>query len=592
MVTFTFFAPHKPFVSLVGDFNGWNTRANIMQQDGSGLWWATLPYPGPTRYGFYVAIDSQSHAWVGDPYAREVQWDESGPWAYLPNAESVQNRHNFKWADHLWRTPHLRDLVIYEVSVRDFGGQWVQDRPLYGTFRAVEQRLDYLRDLGINALELMPIQQFPGKSSWGYNPVFYFAPASVYGNVEDFMRLVDACHRRGIAVILDVVFNHAWGDHPYYQIYPPLWGPKGEQLEDLNPFFHQTPPSINMWGGADWDHFTEETTHYFQDVVRFWIEEMHVDGFRFDWVGGVDYDSRDPMSPGFHPYHGIRAICWAARQVKADVILTGEYWPLEGTNPDKSAQRLVEETEMDAVWNGTFHHTIEEVLNQRWQWETRDIWRAIGGYRDLGYERADQVINYSASHDEVRIVHEVLFYARRHIQKPDSLTWLETALRKSLLGQIALFAAPGVPLLWMGQEWGEDAPRTVDFLPLDWPKLDRSPQGELWRSVRRLIEARHRHPALRSDRIDFYADDFGGTGIVRWRRLDGEGEDEALIALNFSAEKRETSLHFPWNGPWREVVQGRVHTIRNQRRRFTLEPYSGRLYVPVRPLKRHPEKRI
>ena len=580
-VTFVLRAPFKPFVSLVGDFNEWNSRANIMTTEGEGIWWTTIPNPGPTRYGFYVAMDEQSHVWVGDPYAYEVHWGNTGPWAYLPDATVLARRQTFPWTDAAWKTPPLRDLVIYELGVRDFGGKWVANQPRYGTFHDVVERLDYLAELGINAIELMPIQQFPGESSWGYNPVFYFAPARAYGSPDDLMQLIDACHGRGIAVILDVVFNHAWGDHPYYQIYPPLYSPKGEWLPDLNPFFHHTPSSINMWGGVDWDHFTGETTAYFQDVVRHWIAQYHVDGFRFDWVGGVDYHSSNPMSTGFDPYHGISAICWAARQAKPDVILIGEYWPLPGTHPEKTAAKLVGETEMDAVWNGFFHHTIEDVLVQRWQWETRDIFRAAGGFREQGFWRADQVVNYTCSHDEVRPVHEVLFYARQHIQKPEVFSWTEVALRKALVGLIALFAAPGVPMLWMGQEYGEDLPRTIDFLPLKWDKLQKEPYRSHWKAVRRLVHARRAHAGLRSDQIEFFVDDFARTQVMRFRRWNTESDDHALVAINFSHEQRETSLCFPWDGAWHEVVAGRTHSVKNGRRTFTLEPWSGRLYVPA-----------
>jgi len=580
-VTFVMFAPFKPFVSLVGDFNGWNSRANLMVTNGAGLWWTTLPHPGPTRYGFYVAVDDQSHAWVADPYATEIRWEETGPWAWLPDEETLRRRQSFPWQDEDegWRTPRLADLVIYELGVRDFTGRWQNNRPVYGTFSGVESKLDYLADLGVNAVELMPIQQFPGQSSWGYNPVFYFAPAQVYGTPEECKRLVDACHRRGMAVILDVVLNHAWGDHPYYPIYPPLYGPKGEKLEDLNPFFHHTPSAVNMWGGVDWDHFTQETTRYFQEMMRFWLGEYHIDGFRFDWVGGVDYDSREPMQPGFNPWHGIAAACWAARQAKPDVLLIGEYWPIDGTHPSKTAAKLVAETEMDAVWNGEFHHTLEVVLKQGWEWEKKNIQRAIGGYRAQGFTRADQVINYTASHDEVRPVHEILYYARRNIQKLDNYTWLEVALDKALVGLIALFTAPGVPMLYAGQEFGEDTPRTVDFLPIDWAKLDKPLHRRHWEIVRRLIHARRTYPALRGGHIEFLPDDFAATGLVRYRRWDDSG-NLALVALNFGGEARETTLDFPTYGLWKEVVSGRTEQVDDETHRFLLPPWQGRLFLP------------
>ena len=205
LVTFVMRAPYKPFVSLVGDFNGWDTLSHPMQTDGEGAWWISVPDPGRTRYGYYVVVDDDTHVWVGDPYAREVQWSHETPWALLHSRESA-----FVWRDKKWRTPPLRNLVIYELCVRDFAGAWHGGRPHYGAFERLTRQLSHLTALGVNCVELMPINAFPGESSWGYNPVFYHAIANTYGGPNDFKRFVDACHRAGIAVILDVAFNHAW----------------------------------------------------------------------------------------------------------------------------------------------------------------------------------------------------------------------------------------------------------------------------------------------------------------------------------------------------------------------------------------------
>ena len=578
-VTFVLYAPHKPYVSLVGDFNDWNTRTNRLVTAGSGVWWTTIAHPGTTRYGFYVAIDDQSHVWVGDPYATQVAWTAQAPWAVLPARSEP-----FTWTDAAWRTPPLRDLVIYELCVRDFAGHWVANRPHYGNFDDLLGYIDYLAETGVNAVELMPIQAFPGESSWGYNPVFYFAVANTYGTPDSCKRFVDACHAKGIAVILDVAFNHAWGEHPYYQFYPPLYSAQGETLANWNPFFHHTPPAVNMWGGVDWDHFAAETTRYFQDVLRYWLREFHVDGFRFDWVGGVDYDSRNPGAPDFNPYHGIRALCWAARQVKPNCILIGEYWPVEGAHPDKTAAQLVAETDMDACWNGHFHHIMEDVLNQRWAWEKNDIWRAIGGFRESGFATATQLINYTCSHDEVRPEHEIKFYSWVHIERPKAMSVPELAVAKARLGLITLFAAPGVPLIYAGQEFGEDGPRTIDFLPLHWQKLHQPDLAAYYALVVRLIEARRSHAALRADQIEFYPDDFAANHIVRFKRWphpDAAGKrDFATIALNFGPKAQRIELEMPWNGKWREVVRNQTHQVRNGRYATQLAAWSGLLLVP------------
>ena len=559
--TFVMYAPFKPYVSLVGDFNGWNSRANRMVTDGRGVWWTTIPRPGETRYGYYVAIDDQSHAWVGDPYATQLKWTTDGPWAYLA-AQSPA----FTWHDQAWQTPALRDLIIYELCVRDFAGRWFANRPHYGNFRSLLPYVDYLAELGVNAIELMPIQAFPGDSSWGYNPVFYFAPAQSYGTPADLKQLVDACHQRGLAVILDVAFNHAWGQHPYYQIYPPMYGPKGEWLDDWNPFFHHTSQAVNGWGGVDWDHFAGETTRYFQDIVRFWLREYHVDGFRFDWVCGVDYDSRNPMNPGFDPYHGMSAIGWAARQEKPDCLLIGEFWQLDGTHPEKSAAKLVQETPLDAYWNGDFHHILDDVLNQRWEWEKRDIFRAIGGFRDYGLTTATQVVNYSCSHDEVRPEHEIIFYSQRHITRPASMTIQQLAQAKALLGLATLLTAPGIPMLYAGQEFAEDAPRTIDFQPLHWDKLQQGDHQRHHQFIKRLVAARRAHPALASDHIRFYPNDFPREQIVRFDRCladEGSGKvtDFVAVALNFSDGQREVELTLPWPGRWQDLISEKVYTV-------------------------------
>lgn len=591
-VTFVLFAPYKPYVSLVGDFNEWNSRANRMVTDGRGIWWTTIEHPGETRYGYYVAIDEQSHVWVGDPYAYEMAWSEDGPWAYLPAPSD-----DFAWSDDSWRTPSLRDLIIYECCVRDFAGYWQANRPHLGTFHDLIGYVDYFTEIGVNAVELMPIQAFPGNSSWGYNPVFYFAPAQSYGTPDDLKQFVNACHQRGIAVILDVAFNHAWGDHPYYQYYPPMYGPKGEWLENWNPFFHHTPGAINSWGGLDWDHFRSVTTRYFQDVVRFWLKEYHIDGFRFDWVGGVDYDSRNPMHPGFNPYHGISAICWAAREEKPDCILIAEYWQLDGTHPDKTEAKLLRETAMDACWNGDFHHTLEDVLNQRWAWEQKDIFRAIGGFRDQGYATATEVINYSCSHDEVRPEHEIIFYSQQNIERPKQMNIHEVARWKGLLGLVTLLAAPGVPMLYAGQEFAEDAPRTIDFQPLHWSKLQNEQHRTFLETVKRLVRARRNHAALRSDHIAFYPNNFAQDMIVRFDRTeyaeDGTLLDFVAVALNFGPNRVQTTLTLPWQGGWTDVVANRRYRPRTAVWQDTLQPWQAVLLVPTRQnVRKYNEKHV
>jgi len=218
-----------------------------MESDGCGLFHATLPVHGRARYEFLITMDrTGQQVYAADPYATEIDWDDYGPKAVVADDAPYQ------WHDRSWQRPPLKDLVIYELCVRAFSGRRAT-RGLggdqLGRFAGVTARLDYLQSLGVNAIELMPVGEFPGDSSWGYNPVFYMGPKSVYGRPDEFRALIDAAHQRGIVVILDLVFNHAWGDHPYYRMYPPLFTPDGHELPHLNPFFHHHHNGhANSWG--------------------------------------------------------------------------------------------------------------------------------------------------------------------------------------------------------------------------------------------------------------------------------------------------------------------------------------------------------
>jgi 1,4-alpha-glucan branching enzyme len=241
---------------------------------------------------------------------------------------------------------------------------------------------------------------------------------------------------------------------------------------------------------------------------------------------------------------------------------------------------MVAETPIDACWNGTFHHTLDDVLNQRWQWEKQDIRRALGGFRDEGFRTSTEVVNFTCSHDEVRPEHELKFYSAGYIWRPPGLSVAEMALRKAQLGLVALFAVPGVPMIYSGQEFGEDAPRTIDFCPINWEKLKRMAHHQHHDLISRLIMARRSYPALRSDHIHFEADDFVESQTVRLRRWDESGI-VALAALNFGDTERTVTLDVPARGVWHDVVSDQRFTLQTQAHQFHLDAWQGLLLLPV-----------
>src|SRR5262245_54190731 len=182
VVTFALWAPWKSSVHLIGDFNNWDMQADPLAVDESGLWWVEKRLE-PGIYGYQFVIDGETT--TGDPYARALRWAEGSP---RPHALIEVGATPYAWGDDGFGIKPLNQLVIYELHVGDFSPE--------GTFEGVTQRLDYLAGLGVDAIELMPIKEFPGDRSWGYNPAYFFAPESAYGSADDLKRLIDAAHQK------------------------------------------------------------------------------------------------------------------------------------------------------------------------------------------------------------------------------------------------------------------------------------------------------------------------------------------------------------------------------------------------------------
>lgn len=575
-VTFIFTAPHKPYVSVVGEFNGWDVHAHPLAFDGHQRWWVTVPISEPTRYQFYVEIDDVvNRVRVGDPYARQVQWDNNGPNAYLSFSDP------YRWQKDDWQPPPLKEWVIYEICVRDFGGRREPHADVYGTFSSVCDRLPYLRDLGVNAIELLPVAQFPLNSAWGTNPVFFMATERAYGTPHDLKALVDAAHRHGIAVIVDLVLNKGWQDHPYYLIYPPMLSPGGQPLTDWNPFFrhswHGDEPSVSF------DCYADLPLAYLRDVVRFWLQEYRVDGLRFDGVAALDFDPGQPRRPTFDPEHGIAALAREAREANPQAVLIADYTVVSGTNPAKSAVLLTTETEIDAVWCELFPGVVAEVLAEGWQWEREPVAQAIGGCLERGFEAGSQVIKFTANHRTIRPMHDLKFQKFYQVRPGPSVAANygssgDVAMRKARLGLLTLMTSVGTPMILAGQEFAEDSPNTIYFNPVDWKMLERQGNQAHLDFVRRLIQLRHQRPALRGAHIRFTGADFATEKLVQFSRRDESG-DEVVVVLNFDNQPRQVELVLPRPGRWRELLSGETIEVAGATAAVTVAEWDGRLYA-------------
>ena len=289
-VVLSLYAPYKKHCFAIGDFSGWQADSvHYMNRttDGKHYWIIIDGLVPGQEYIYQYLVDGTLR--IGDPYADKVsdpndQYIPSSTYPGLlpyPAGQTTQiatilqtAQEPYPWSASTFTPPKTTDLVIYELLLRDFIAS--HDYP------ALEDTLEYLRNLGVNAVELMPVMEFEGNESWGYNPDFLFAPDKYYGPKNALKHFVETAHSKGIAVILDIVLNHQFGQSPLVRLY---WDAANNRPAPNSPWFNVIPKHpYNV--GFDFNHDSPDTKAYCKRVLNYWIGEYHIDGFRFDLSKG------------------------------------------------------------------------------------------------------------------------------------------------------------------------------------------------------------------------------------------------------------------------------------------------------------------
>lgn len=532
-VTFGLFAPWKRVVKLIGDFNNWDPIGVPMHPREDGLWVAQLDLP-PGEYGYQFVVDSDTEhpTVIADPYSRKLRWVEGSP---EPHSVFEVGKKPYVWDDAGFHAKPLNELVIYELHVGDFTPE--------GTFKGVTQKLDYIRDLGVSAIELMPIQEFPGDRSWGYNPAYFFCPESSYGTADDFKELVDQAHQRGIAVILDMVFNHTDASNSLTKLYP----------YQESPFFGQ---DGNPWGFPDFNHWSDATKRFIKDVQDYWLLEFHVDGFRYDHSEGIGWDAES----------GMNFIAWAAKQTKPHAYLIAE------NLPDPAG--VVHNTHVDASWHESFHRVLRAQLREGdYQGKRFGDMNAVLAemiFAMEGYTDNAQAINYIENHDQERIALEV--------RTNPALDIDQAVNAKSKLGALALFTATGVPMIYAGQEFGMSTPKTVDVNKLQWERLNDGTWNDLKQFYASLARLVAQNKALQLNNLEpLIVDD--ARKVIVFKRWD-DGGNQVVVGLNFSPAQQHVDVTFPRAGKWHEWTKDYDEELGdNPVKTVELPPSGGKVWV-------------
>jgi maltooligosyltrehalose trehalohydrolase len=477
----------------------------------------------------------------------------------------------FAWEDQDWRGLPLKDYLIYEMHVGAFTPE--------GTFDAVIPHLDGLRELGLTALEIMPVAQFPGGRNWGYDGVYPFAVQQSYGGPQGLKRLVNACHRAGLAVLLDVVYNHL--------------GPEGNYLRDFGPYF--TDRARTPWGEAinfDGPH-SEEVRRFFVENALAWVTDFHLDGLRLDSVDRIIDQSAQPF---------LAALAQAVhRRAAADhrqVYLMAE--------SDLNDPRFLRPQDtggfgLDVHWNDDFHHALHHLLTG----ETDGYYQDYDTVADLarafthGFVYTGQYSRYRRRlrGGDVRDLpaERFLVFAQNHDQAGNRLMGERLSALVSFdalkLAAAAVLLSPFIPLLFMGEEYGETAPfpyfvshgdqdlieavrrgRKAEFAGFDWQAEPPDPQAEatfgsarlnrelrregrhriLYEFYRELIRLRQTLPALAHlSTKDLETLSFEAPRLLLVRRWTESAQ--ACIILHFGAAPATQDLPLP-PGQWRKVL--------------------------------------
>jgi 1,4-alpha-glucan branching enzyme len=518
LIEFELLAPYNKEVALIASFSDWKPIS--MTKDDQGYFRTKVEIEdGSHLYKFRV----RSKSWffkpnqlidIVDPYATDIDDSTQNGVVRIKNGQKIVD--TYVWRHDDKPLPPDHELVIYEMHVGDFSGG--EDDPYArGKYKNVVEKLDYFCELGVNAIELMPIKEYPGDHSWGYNPRHFFATESSYGSTTDLKQMIDQCHGRGIRVIVDSIYNHSEAESPLTQIDHDYW------------YHHDPRDSDNHWGPEfNYEHYDQNLGTYparkfIGDVVRYWIEEYHIDGIRFDAARQLaNYDFMHWIVDETKKTASMKPFIDIAEHIPETTDITNVDGP------------------MDSCWHESFYHTIKDhICGDRFDLkELKDVLDC----KRQGFMGAVNVVNYLTSHDHERLMKEL----------GDRDIFEEAAFKRAKLGFVLLMTAVGIPMLWMGEEYGEYKPKTLESAKIDWTLLGNELNCDLFEYCKGLIHLRKSNHALYTENIEFFWED-PKSRVLAYTRWNGEGSRVVVVA-NFSDNYLAgyQVSHFPGNSTWHE----------------------------------------
>ncbi len=540
-VTFCLAAPGKHSVTLVGSWTDYDESdeytMHYQDYQDQRYFWLTVPgLDATSMYPYYFLVDGSIR--VGDPYAKLVldpyndKYVSSSVFPNLPEYPTTkvrnvmlgvyqENINDYKWTDNNFVRPDKDNIVIYELLLRDFTGTEGKARG-NGNVKLAIEKIPYLKELGVNVVELLPINEFNGNISWGYNPNFYFAPDKAYGTPDDYKDFINACHENGIAVVLDMVFNQSDGLHPWYQMYTP----------GQNPFYNlDAPHDYSVLN--DWNQGHPLVRQQWQDCVKYWLTEYHVDGYRFDLVKGLG-DNDSYMNNGVsstEAYNKSRVDNMRRIQVAMEEVTPNAYFINENLAGDKEENEMAKTGMLN--WANVNYQGGQFAKGYQSNSQLNRFY-AIKDSRTYG-----STVSYLESHDEQRLAYEQNTYGVAAVKNDHAV-----AMRRLGSAAAQMILVPGAHMIWQFSEMGNaqstkaaNGSNNTDPKIVNWSLMDDPDNAGLLQSYKDLIRIRLANPDL------FTQDTFNNMcttwGSVRYIKA-SKGNKELICVINPQVDKELT----------------------------------------------------
>jgi 1,4-alpha-glucan branching enzyme len=567
-VIFNLYAPGKKTVSVSGDFNNWQPVAMNETPDGT-RWWVQVDNINPsTEYSYQYLIDGTIK--IADPYTEKILDpvnDPSIPNTVYPNlkpypsgqtgyvSEFQANPPAYTWNTTSFTRPDPKNLVIYELLVRDFVATH--------SYQTLKDTLNYLANLGVNAIELMPVNEFEGNDSWGYNTDFGFALDKYYGPKNLYKAFIDACHSKGIAVIQDIVLEDQFGSSPMIQMYMASNGAPSAS----NPWFDQTnmhPDAV----GYQLNHQSAATQYYTENVMKYWMQEYKIDGFRFDQAKGfTQTQSSDEGS--WANYDASRVAIWQKYNAYMKSIDPTFYVILEYFAANSEESVLANQGMM--MWTNLSSAGEQATMG----WSSNPSWDLSGLFYDgYGFTAPYGLVAYWESHDEERTMFKNEAYGNSNGNY--SVKDIPTALKREEMAAAFLMSSPGPKMMWQFEELGYDISINqngrLGDKPILWNYNADVNRRHLYSVYSKMINMKKKNAVFATTNFSYNL----STSVKTVKLIDASNSVE--IVGNFDIVPMTVNVVFPATGNWYDNFSGTSITVPNVNYMMTLAPGEYHVY--------------